>query len=133
MDFKDFSQRFAEEVNGQYSEYDKITSLFILHLPDGRHQMVVAKIFESKRYNNRKAVHVTSKICPAKASLRYHEILRSVQGYMHTRFVIEDDFLKTEASFYLDNVNEEIIKEMILEVAYTADEWEKRITGKDIN
>jgi len=53
--------------------------------------------------------------------------------FVHSKFVIPDGFLKVESTTYVDNANPSMLKEMILEVAQRADEWELKITGQDIN
>jgi hypothetical protein len=46
--------------------------------------------------------------------------------------VIDDGYLRVEASAFMDNVNESRVKEMIQEAGNLADQWEFKITGKDI-
>ncbi len=132
MDFVNFSKSFATEINGQYTEYDDKKSVFVIPLPDGRNQTVIAEIFHHEQYQ-KEVVRVDSKICNLFSPIKYSEILKASQNFVHARFIAEDDFLKAEASFFLDNLEERIIKEMILEVAQVADEWELKITGKDIH
>lgn len=131
MDFVKFSARFAEEINGTYNEYDDKKSVFIIPLPDGRNQTVIATIYDHEEYK-RQVVRVDSKICQLFSPIKYSEILGASINFIHARFIAEDGFLKSEASFFLDHLDEETIKEMILEVAKVADEWELKITGKDI-
>lgn len=133
MDFKKFSRDYASEINGQYTEYSETTSLFTVPLPDGRYQMVVAEIKKHPRYN-KDIVHVTSQVCSAKdKNIKFVDLLESVKGYIHSRFIVDGDFLRTEASYFLENADKNIIKEMINEVANVADQWEFKITGKDIH
>ena len=47
--------------------------------------------------------------------------------------MIEDDYLKVEAIAFLEVTSEDVIKEMFMEIAQHADDWEFRITGKDIH
>ena len=132
MDFKKFSIEFAREVDGQYTEYDDSTSLFILKLPKSRFQMVIAKLTANEKYQ-RKVIRISSKVCPVRDDLNYIDILGSEIDSVYCRFLVEDNFLKTESSFFLDSLTEGHIKEMILEVAQVADHWEKKITGADVN
>ena len=131
MDFKAFSAQFAQETNGTYDEYDERKSVFILPLANGRNQTVIAEI--KTHDSGREFVRVDSKVCKLFSPIKYSEILAASVDFIHARFIAEDDFLKVEASFYLDNLNESIIKEMILEVAQLADDWELEITGEDIH
>ncbi len=132
MDFVAFSKRFAEEINGQYTEYDENKSVFIVPLPDGRNQTVIAEIFHHDQYD-RKVVRIDSKICNLFSPIKYSQILGASTKFVHARFIAEDSFLKAESSFFMDHLNETVIKEMILEVAQVADEWELKITGEDIH
>ena len=47
--------------------------------------------------------------------------------------MIVDGYLRVESSSFTDSVSEEVLKEMILEVAELGDEWELKITGQDIH
>ena len=131
MDFKAFSTDFAKEVDGTYDEYDDMKSVFIIPLANGRNQTVIAEIKEHT--DGREMVRVDSRICKLFSPIKYSEILAASVNFIHARFIAEDDYLKAEASFYLDNLNEGIIKEMIMEVAQVADDWELEITGEDIH
>ncbi|MDW3194016.1 MAG: hypothetical protein R8G66_16705 [Cytophagales bacterium] len=131
MDFKAFSTDFAKEVDGTYDEYDDMKSVFIIPLANGRNQTVIAEIKEHT--DGRQMIRVDSRICKLFSPIKYSEILAASANFIHTRFIAEDDYLKAEASFYLDNLNEGIIKEMIMEVAQVADDWELEITGEDIH
>lgn len=131
MDFKDFSKRFADKIGGEYNEYDDNHSIFVVPLPDERFQTVIAQIIDHDRYD-RKAVKVTSKVCPIDRPIDYASVLEASKDFVHTNFIVEDGFLKVDTSIFLDYADEQIIEEMIKEVAYTADEWELKITGQDV-
>ena len=132
MNFVSFSKQFAKEINGQYTEYDEKKSVFIVPLPDGRNQTVIAEIFHHEQYE-REVIRIDSKICNLFSPIKYSEILAASTKFVHARFIAEDSFLKAESSFFMDHLNEVVIKEMILEVAQVADEWELKITGEDIH
>lgn len=131
MDFKAFSKKFADKIGGDYQEYDANHSIFVIPLSDGRFQTVIAKVIDHDKYN-RKAVQVTSKVCKIDEPIDYPKVLEASKDFVHTNFIVEDDFLKVDTSIFLDHSDEKLIEEMITEVAYTADEWELKITGKDI-
>lgn len=131
MNLPEFSTRFAEEVNAKYTEYDDKTSVFVIRLRDSRFQNVLTRIIDLD--DNKTIVQVTSKVCSLDTPINYEEVLSSINELIHTRFIIEDGFLKTEGAFFLNSLDEELIKEMILEVGETADKWEFKLTGKDIH
>ncbi len=130
MDFKKFSQDLANEINGQYTEYDSRHSVFTVPLPGERFQTVIARIHFQETYK-RDVIQVLSKVCELKQKIDFAAILEASSELVYTRFIVEDGYLKTESSFFLDNVTDILIKEMILEVTHTADEWELKITGQD--
>jgi len=131
MDFTAFSQKLASDIQGEYTEYDSKHSVFIVPLKDDRFQTVIARIEENKKYE-KDVVKVTSKVCKIEGnSIDFVKALEASTELVHTRFIVEDGFLKTEASFFLDNLTDSLIKEMIIEVTYTADDWEFIITGQD--
>lgn len=132
MDFRAFSQRLADKIGGEYQEYDENHSIFIVPLEENRFQTVIARIVNHDKYN-RKAVQVTSKVCGTDQPIDYPQILEASKDFVHTNFIVEDDYLKVDTSIFLDYADENLIEEMVKEVAYTADEWELKITGKDIN
>jgi hypothetical protein len=131
-DFKSFCKNFADEIDGQYQEYDETQSVVVVPLKDGRFQAVTGHL--SRHVNNESdVVTVKSKVCNLNTDIPYEEMLKENLEYPYGRFVIEGEFLKVEASAFLEHITEGQIKEMMLEVAQLADIWENRITGKDIH
>ncbi|REE05711.1 type III secretion system chaperone family protein [Marinoscillum furvescens] len=130
MNLKEFSEKFANKIGGDYNEYDDNHSIFIVPLPDERFQTVIAKLVNHEKYN-RKAVQVTSKVCRVTENIDYATLLEASKDFVHTNFIVEDDFLKVDTSIFLEHTDDKLIEEAIKEVAYTADEWEFKITGQD--
>lgn len=130
MDFIEFSKNFSEKTKSDYHEYDDRHSIFVVPLPDERFQTVVAKLVHHDKYN-RNMVQVTSKVCDIDQTIDYPRVLEASKDFVHTNFIVEDGFLKVDTSIFLDYTDEKLIEEMIKEVAYTADEWEMKITGQD--
>ena len=132
MNYTEFSQSFAKEINGEFREYDDKQSVIIVPLKGGRFQTVTGHIVEHPTYN-REVVHLKSKVCEMKYKIPYDECLGASKEYPYTKFIVEDGFLKVEAINFLVNLKEDMVKEMILEIAQHADDWEQKITGKDIH
>lgn len=130
MDFSKFSQKLATEINAQHTEYDANHSVFVVPLNEDRFQTVIARIIDHPKFN-KQVVKITSKIAFITEEIDYVTVLSASAEFVHTRFIIEEETVKAEASFFLDSASDSIMKEMILEVANTADEWEFKITGKD--
>lgn len=133
MDLNAFMEDFANEIGGQYSEYDKSKSVIIVPLADNRYQAVVGRIKYSERYD-RTGVEFTSKVCPLSANLKLEELLRANGKFSYAKFMIDDDdFVKIESSVLIEDATPHLLKEVIQETAKTADEWEFRLTGMDVH
>lgn len=133
MDFKKFLHDFAISINGQYSEYDGSRSIIVVPLKDDRFQAVVGHQFTNKKYN-KEVIEFTSKVCQIKEKINFSELLRETESFIHAKFIIgEDDYLKVASSNFVEMCTPELLKEVIIEVAFVADEWEFRITGADVN
>jgi hypothetical protein len=133
MDLIHFMRSFADEIGGHFSEYDKTKSVIIVPLGENRYQTVVGVLKDTEKYNNRTGIEFASKVCSYSDDIDLADLLRENSKFCHAKFVIEDDFIKVEASSYLDNVTADLLKEMIIEVANIADEWEYRATGMDVH
>ncbi|MFT6867410.1 MAG: hypothetical protein ACJA08_002252, partial [Cyclobacteriaceae bacterium] len=105
-------------------------SVFIVPLKDERFQTVIARVIDHPKFN-KEVVKITSKICFVTEAINYQLVLEGSAEFVHTRFIVEEELLKAEASFFYDSASESIMKEMILEVANISDDWEFKITGKD--
>lgn len=132
MDFKSFSQKYAEEIGGEYREYDETRSVIIFPLDEGRFQTITGHIVLHPQYD-REVVRIKTKVCSIDEDIPYRALLAESTNLPYAKFIVEDEFLKIEASSFVANLNEEMVKEMIIEVANVADSWEFKITGKDIH
>lgn len=132
MNFRKFSQSYAKEIGGEFREYDENQSVIIVPLEDGRFQTVTGHVVEHPQYN-REVLHLKSKVCELIYQIPYENCLMAAVNYPYTKFVVEDGYLKVEAINFLVNLKEKMVKEMIMEIAQLADDWELKITGKDIH
>ena len=127
-----FSEEYAKEIGGEYRDYDGSQSVIIVPLKDGRFQTVTGHLKKNEEYD-REMVQLKTKVCSTSNALPFEELLTESADYPYSKFIIEDDYLKVEAIAFLDVTSEEVIKEMFMEIAQHADDWEFRITGKDIH
>lgn len=132
MDFRKFSRQYAEEIGGDYRDYDETRSVIIVPLNDGRFQTITGHIVPNEIYK-RDVLQLKTKVCVLEENIPYHKLLHESADLPYSKFIVEDGFLKVEATTFLHNLTEEMIKEMFVEVANVADDWEFRITGKDIH
>lgn len=132
MDFRKFCQKYAQEINGQYRDYDETRSVIVVPIADGRFQAITGHIVLNEEYQ-REVVQLKTKVCELDEMIPYEDLLEASIDFPYTKFIVEDKFLKVEATNFLVNLTDSMIKEMITEVAGIADDWEFRITGKDIH
>jgi CRISPR/Cas system-associated endoribonuclease Cas2 len=131
MDYQKFAKKYAAEINGDFSEYDDQQSVIIVPLSGNRFQAVQGRAYTHEP-TKRMRVEVKSTVCKADEKIDFKSLLTKSAEYVHSKFIIEDGFLRVEASAFIDNAPEAQVKEMIQEVGHLADLWEKNITGKDI-
>jgi hypothetical protein len=132
MDLIAFLKQYAEEIGGQYTEYNSSQSILIVPVSGGRFQTVVATVKKNELYN-RRLINLLSKICPMKPDVDLRMLLEQTVFFNYCRFTINDSYLQIEAATAYDNASADQLKEMIQEVANLADQFELKITGADIH
>jgi len=132
FNFSQFMERIANEIGGQYSEYDKSKSVIIVPLPDNRYQAVVGVVKHNEKFN-KTGVEFSSKVCALNKDIDLKELLVENSKTCYAKLVIVDDYVKVEGSTFLENVNEGGLREILVEVANVADDWEYKLTGLDVN
>lgn len=132
MDLSVYIKKLAARIGGQYDEYNENKWILIVPLEDGRYQAVIGTILFHDKYQ-KTLIELSSKVADFNPSVELKSLLEANTRCCHAKFSIADNTIRIEASAYVDNVSEEMLEEMILEVANTADEWEFRLTGIDVN
>lgn len=132
MDVSSFLKRYAEEINGQFTNYDSQQSILIVPVSGGRFQTIICTERKNELYN-RKMMTFNSKVCSAKAEFDYRMLLEQVAFFNYCRFIVQDQYLQVEAVSALESLNEDTIKEMVQEVANLADQYELKLTGVDVH
>ena len=127
-----FMKKYADQIGGQYTEYNESLSVVIVPLSGGRFQTVIGSVKENALYN-RKLITFTSKVCAYQSNIDMKMLLEQTAYFNYCRFVIKDGYVQVEAVSPLEAVSEETIKEMLQEVANLADQYEMKLTGTDIN
>lgn len=130
--FNEFMERFADEIGGQFSEYDQTKSVIIVPLEENRFQAVLGVIKYNEKFK-KTGIEFSSKVCPFSDDIDCKQLIIENAKTCYAKFVIVDDFVKVEGSTFLETIMEEGLKEIIKEVAQLADEWELKLTGLDVN
>ena len=132
FNFSELMEKIAEDIGGQFSEYDKYKSVIIVPLEENRYQAVVGVLKHSEKMNKTR-LEFSSKVCQLSESVDLKELLMENAKTCYARFVIIDDYVRVEGSTFLESVTESGIKEIIDEVANMADAWELKLTGMDVH
>jgi len=132
LDFSELMEKIANDIGGQFSEYDKSKSVIIVPLEGNRYQAVVGVIKQSDKLSKTR-LEFSSKVCQLTNSVDLKELLMENAKTCYARFVIVDDYVRVEGATFLETVNESGLKEIIEEVAKLADAWELKLTGMDVH
>lgn len=132
MDLSLIMKKYADQIGGQFTQYDTIQSIIIIPVSGGRFQTVLGTIKKNDLYN-RELITFNSKVCSSSLSIDFKMLLEQTAFFNYCRFVINQNYLQIEAVASLQNLSEETIKEMLQEVANLADQYEMKLTGSDIH
>ncbi|MCE2893518.1 MAG: YbjN domain-containing protein [Flammeovirgaceae bacterium] len=132
MDLTAIMKNYAEQIGGQFTQYDSLQSIVIMPVSGGRFQTVLGTIKKNELYN-RQLISLNSKVCSSSLTIDYKMLLEQTAFFNYCRFVINQNYLQVEAVASLDNLTEETIKEMLQEVANLGDQYEMKLTGSDIH
>ncbi|WP_017732918.1 type III secretion system chaperone family protein [Nafulsella turpanensis] len=131
MVFNEFMERFATEIKGHFSAYDKNKSVIFVPITEGRFQTVLG-LQRQHTGNARKEIEFSSKVCGFNNNINTEALLRANATFCHARFSVSDNIVKVEASAFFDTITEALLKEIILEVATVADEWEMKLSRQHV-
>ena len=132
MNIMNYVQQYAEQIGGQYTDYDHSKSVVVVPITGSRFQTVLA-VTQTSAVSGRNQALFSSKVCEYTNSLDLKNLLEQNANFDYSKFVLEEGFLKVEASCLANSVSQDQIKEMIQEVAQLADHYELKLTGKDIH
>lgn len=125
-------QQYAEQIGGQFTDYDHSKSVIVVPIDGTRYQTVLAMRQKSPVSGKDQAIF-SSKICEFKLDLNPEDLLKQNGKFDYSKFVVEDGYLKVEASCLAGSANESQVREMLQEVAQLADHYEMKFTGQDVH
>ena len=131
MDFNQFMESFSEEINGKFAAYDNERSVVIVPIDGGRYQAVVGQLGENKSFD-KTCVEFYSKVCEWHEGIALQELVFDHKDLVYAKFILDEEFIKVKACVFLENTHEELMKDIIIEVATLADTWELKLTGADV-
>lgn len=134
MNLVAYMQNLSEEINGRFLEYDKTKSVIVVPLKNGRYQAVQGAV-KTLDDGHTRTITFTSKVCSFGRYLDLSSFLSENRNLYYSKFAVDNEFVKVEASVFVEFLNSEnrnFLKQMIIEVAETADAWESKLTGIDV-
>lgn len=132
MDITFTLKQYADQIGGQFTDYDHIKSVIVVPLDKSRFQTVLATTQKSLVSGRDQSVF-TSKVCEYKNGMDLKMLMEQNASFDYSKFVLEDGYVKIEASCLTSSASEAQVKEMIQEVAQMADHYEYKLTGQDIH
>jgi hypothetical protein len=132
MDLTAFMKKYADQIGGQFTQYDPSHSIIIMPVSGNRFQTVIGTIKKNELYN-RSLITLNSKVCTIKPALDYKMLLEQAAYFNYCRFVVNENHLQIEAVAAIDSANESTLTEMLQEVANLADQYELKLTDSDIH
>ncbi|MBT1709326.1 hypothetical protein KK062_13870 [Fulvivirgaceae bacterium PWU5] len=130
--FMEYVEKYAEHIGGQYTDYDHTKSVIVVPINGSRYQTVLASS-QTSPVSGREQALFTSKVCEFTPNIDLKALLEQNAHFDYSKFILEEGYVKVEASCLSETVSEEQVKEMIQEVAQLADHYELKLTGKDIH
>ncbi len=131
MNFNEFMETYANEIGGQFQEYDTNKSVIVYPLGGNRYQSVLGTKRNSE-ISEKPSIQFTSKVCQYSASVNLEHLIRANASLTAARFVLIDDYIRIEAATLAETATESVLKSLIEEVAAVADSWEHKLTGQDV-
>lgn len=125
-------KQYADQIGGQFTDYDHTKSVIVVPLDRSRFQTVLA-VTQKSPVSGRDQAVFTSKVCEFSPTIDLKMLMEQNASFDYSKFVVEDGYLKVEASCLPSTASEAQVKEMIQEVAQLADHYEYRLTGQDIH
>jgi len=132
MNIMNYVQQFAAQIGGEFTDYDHSKSIVVVPLGGSRYQTVLA-LTQPSPVSGRDQAIFASKVCEYSDDLDLKLLLEQNANFDYSKFVLEDGFLKVEASCLASTASEDQVREMIQEVAQLADHYELRFTGADVH
>src|SRR5437899_1398081 len=96
MNLSAILKSYADQIGGQYTEYDPSNSIIIVPVAGGRFQTVLGTVKQNELYN-RKLITIHSKVCSIKPGMDYQMLMEQVSFFNYCRFIIRDNYLQVEA------------------------------------
>jgi hypothetical protein len=97
MDITYTIRQYADQIGGQFTDYDHYKSVIVVPLDKSRFQTVLATSQKSQ-VSGRDQTVFTSKVCEYQKNIDLKMLMEQNANFDYSKFVLEDGYLKVEAS-----------------------------------
>ena len=123
-------EKLADEIDGKFLEDSTENTIITVPVSRHRYQNVTGYLLNR---SNTKVVEFMSRVCELNDDIDHKAMLELNQELFYSKVVIHEGYLKVAAAALLDHCTEDLIKDMVLEVARVADDLEHHLVGADVN
>ncbi|MDX2195564.1 MAG: hypothetical protein NW207_04020 [Cytophagales bacterium] len=125
-------ENYANQIGGKVIPYTDSQSIIIMPTKHERFQRVLGWSRVSSKTKH-KFLEFDSKVCEMNDSIDIKKHLEDASKFTFSRLIVKEGFLQVASSVIVDHATEDLIKDMVKEVADIADDLEFQITGQDIH
>jgi hypothetical protein len=130
MDVSKSIESIADAMGGSFTEYSTENLIITVPVKGDRFQAVTTYQLV---HDGKKVLELASRVCDAdQPDVNYRHLLELNQELTYSKIVIFDGFIQLAAEVVVEHITEDILKDIIAELATTADRIENEITGKDV-
>ena len=127
MEFGTMMEELANLSKASFSQYDDTTSVLIV--PVGEHRIQTVYAYDE----GEQGIKIISKVCDEVEATPYEKLIRNNGSLSYSCIGIEDGVIYVKSKIFPGSETGKAMKEMLIEIAQTADSWELKLTGQDIN
>jgi hypothetical protein len=130
MDLSTIMKKLADDIGGRFVEYSDENTIITIPLDRNRFQNVTGYLSER---NGQQVVEFMSKVCDLSDEIDYKKLLEINQDLFYGKIIIYEGMIRVASAALYAHVTEDIIRDMIIEVAKSADNLEFELVGEDIH
>ena len=127
MEFGTMMEQLADLAGGSFSQYDDTTSVLIV--PVGEHRIQTVYAYDE----GEQGIKIISKACDENDVTPYEKLVRNNGSLSYSCIGIEDGLIYVKSRVLPGAEPGKAMKDMLLEIAETADNWELKLTDQDIH
>jgi len=122
-------EKMALEIYGRFVEYSYRNTTIVIPVNQDRFHSVTGYLIDRPQGT---MLEFMSTVCTLHPEIDHRAMLELNQEFYYSKVIIHKGCLRVTATALYDHCTEDLVRNMILEVAHVADDLEMRILGYDI-